>query len=350
MENIFEGKDILVTGGCGSIGSEIVRQLLKFNPKKIRVFDNDENGHWQLNQQLKSDKIRNLIGDVRDRERLERAINGVNIVFHAAALKHVDLCEYNPDEAVYTNVIGTKNLVEAAAEEKDLEKFIGISTDKAVNPINTMGATKLLSEKLIINAPHKVSKALFSVVRFGNVLNSSGSVIPIFKRQIAEGDRITITLKDMVRYFITIGDAVNLIFKAAKIMKDYKNDIKKGNKEAIKNNEIFILKMKAIKINDLAEVMIGELAPKYGKNPKKIKIEEIGPRKGEKISEALMTNEEAEYVREEDNLFIINTSIWGGRKAVSNAKKLDSSEYNASEAKLLSKKEIKELLYKDKIL
>ena len=175
---MIEGKDILVTGGCGSIGSEIVRQIIQLNPKRVRIFDHDEKGHFNISQEIQDPKIRHLIGDIRDKDRLLRAMDDVDVVFHAAALKHVPFCEYNPYEAVYSNVIGTKNLVDAAIE-KGVEKVVGISTDKAVNPINTMGATKMLSERLIINAPVGTSKVSLAAVRFGNVLGSSGSVIPI---------------------------------------------------------------------------------------------------------------------------------------------------------------------------
>ena len=199
LESFYKDKDILVTGGCGSIGSEIVKQLLKYNPRLIRVFDNNESSQFHLHQELEEhENVRYLIGDIRDKGRLKLALRGVDIVFHAAALKHVPLCEYNPYEAVASNVIGTQNLIEAAREQ-GVHTFIGISTDKVVNPINTMGATKLLAEKLIINGAlgdyetkyHYRTK--FSCVRFGNVLNSNGSVIPIFKRQIAKGGPVTLT-------------------------------------------------------------------------------------------------------------------------------------------------------------
>ena len=175
MKDVFEGKDILVTGGCGSIGSEIVKQLLKYNPKKIRVMDNNESNLFYLGQELNTDKVRLLIGDVRDRNRVYRAMKGVDIVFHAAALKHVPLCEYNPFEAVSTNVIGTENLISAAIDS-NVEKFIGISTHKAINPINTMGATKLLSEKIIIDTALSQIDTKFCCVRFGNVLDSVGKI------------------------------------------------------------------------------------------------------------------------------------------------------------------------------
>ena len=336
MTNVFEGKTILVTGGCGSVGTEIVTQLLNYKPKVIRVLDHDEAGHFKLNQKIKSGRIRNLIGDIRDRERLIRAMEDVDIIFHAAALKHVPFCEYNPFEAVNTNVVGTKNLIDAAIE-KNVEKMISISTDKAVNPVNTMGATKLLAEKIVTNAPMGKRKSKFCCVRFGNVLDSVGSVIPIFRKQIEEGGPITITSKEMTRFFMSLPDAVHLILKAA---------------ESVHGGEIFILKMDALRIVDLAEVMVEELAQKYGYDPKKIKYEYIGVRPGEKIHEALMSREEAGYMVETADMIILRNSLLAvhsyGKMKVNN--KTMHEDYESNKVKLLNKKEVKEVLYKNNIL
>jgi FlaA1/EpsC-like NDP-sugar epimerase len=290
--SIFEGKDILVTGGCGSIGSEIVRQLIAHGPRRIRVLDNNESGHWTLSQELKSDLIRNLIGDVRDMERVRRSMDGVDIVFHAAALKHVPLCEYNPFEAVYTNVIGTRNVV-AAAYECNVERMISISTDKAVNPINTMGATKLLGEKIVVNAPSGLQTTQYCCVRFGNVLGSVGSVIPMFKQQIQQGGPVTITTADMTRFFMTIPQSVQLVLKAAHYMQGH---------------EVFVLKMDVVRIVDLAEVMIELLAPKFGFEASRIPVTYIGKRPGEKTHEYLFTEEEAPYTEELDDMLVIRSS------------------------------------------
>lgn len=290
--NIFEGKDILVTGGCGSIGSEIVRQLLTQSPTRVRVLDNDETGHWRLSQELASPLLRNLVGDIRDRDRVARAMEGVDIVFHAAALKHVPLCEYNPYEAVHTNVIGTQNVIDAAITH-GIKKFIGVSTDKAVNPINTMGATKLLSERLIVNAPVGFSDIQVSCVRFGNVLGSVGSVIPMFRQQIAKGGPVTITTAEMTRFFMTIPQAVALVLRAA---------------EKMQGHEIFVLKMDVAKILDIAEIMIEALAPQYGYRPEDIQIEYIGKRAGEKIHEFLFTEDEAPNITVTDEMFVVRNS------------------------------------------
>lgn len=323
--NFFENKDILVTGGCGSIGSEIVSQLVELGPKRIRVFDNHEAGHFFLNQKLKSPVIRNLLGDIRDRDRIMRAAEGADIIFHAAALKHVPFCEYNPFEAVYTNVIGTKHVVEAAIE-KGVQTMVGISTDKAASPFNTMGATKLLSEKVIINAPVGESGAKFACVRFGNVLNSVGSVIPIFRHQIEQGGPVTITSEEMTRFFMTIPQAANLILQSARTMK---------------GREIFVLKMFGLRIPDLAQVMIEELAPRFGHKPEDIGIDVIGVRPGEKLYEALFTDEERPHITETDDMFVLRNSPFDNFPPDDNAQ---FQNYNSNNMELLSKDQIRETL------
>lgn len=336
LKEIFENKIILVTGGCGSIGSEIVKQILQYNPHSIRIFDNSEDGHFKLNQKIKSEKIRNLIGDVRDRERILRAMEDVDIVFHAAALKHVPFCEYNPFEAVNTNVVGTQNVVDAAVK-RNIEIFVGISTDKAVNPINTMGATKLLSEKIITNAPIGQSKTKFCCVRFGNVLNSNGSVIPIFNEQISKGGPVTITSEKMTRFFMSIEDSVNLVLKAASI---------------VKGGETFILKMDALKITDLAEVMVEELAPKYGYDPKSMKYKNIGVRIGEKLYERLMNTEESMFAEETEDMIILKDSLLARSNYKINIPNgnIQTKEYHSDNVKHLNKETIRKLLYEKKIL
>ncbi|MBN1645707.1 SDR family NAD(P)-dependent oxidoreductase [Candidatus Woesearchaeota archaeon] len=327
---IFEGKTVLVTGGAGSIGTELVKQLLAMNPGRLRILDNSESGLFKLQQELgHNENLRYLVGDVRDRDRLRRSLKGVHIVFHAAALKHVPLCEYNPFEALHTNVFGTQNMLDAAREE-GVERFVFISTDKAVNPINTMGATKLLGEKLVMNADLGDYKTLFSCVRFGNVLNSVGSVIPIFRRQIEKEGPVTITSEKMTRFFMSMHDAVSLVIKAA---------------EKMQGREIFILKMKSLRITDLAEVMIEELAPKYGHSPDMIKIENIGIRPGEKLYEALITEEEASYVDDNAEMYILRPGITTPEFVKENPKsKISMKSYNSQNIRLLSKEEIKKEL------
>lgn len=293
MKNFYEGKTMLVTGGAGSIGSALVKKLLEFNPKTIRVLDINETGLFNLKQQLPLEKTRFLIGDIKNKERLARAVEDVDIIFHAAALKHVPLCESNPFEAVQTNVLGTKNLIEVALDE-EVEKFILISTDKAVNPINVLGASKLLAERLTVSANlYKGDrKTTFSCVRFGNVLDSQGSVLSIFREQVKKAGSITVTDKDMTRFIMSIDKAVELVLMATQISK---------------GGEIFIFKMPALRIKDLAEAMIAEMAPRYGYDPKDIKIEFIGRRGGERMYEELMNEDEADIVHETEDMFILSS-------------------------------------------
>ncbi|MFH0832260.1 MAG: SDR family NAD(P)-dependent oxidoreductase [Candidatus Aenigmatarchaeota archaeon] len=341
MKNFFEGKKILVTGGTGSIGLEIVKELLKYKPAQIRIFSRNEAKQVEVYRELKNNhNLRFLLGDVRDISRLKMAVKGIDIIFHAAALKHIPLCEYNPFEAFKTNVAGTQNLIEAALEE-DVDRFLAISTDKAVNPVSTLGATKLLSERLVLATYYyKWRETKFACVRFGNVLGSSGSVIPLFREQIAKGGPVTITDSGMTRFVMSINQAVKLILKACAEMKE---------------GEIFILKMPVLRVVDLAEVMIEELAPKYGFKPEKIKVETVGMRNGEKIHEELMTAEEASNALETDDMFIILPHIYTPhlehfKKDVKYSGKPVKGGYCSRDAKPMTKNEIREFLYKEKII
>ena len=325
-KNYFKDKTILVTGAAGSIGSEIAARALGLNPRIVRVLDNNETGLFDLEQELQSGKFRPLVGDIRDKERLKRAIEDVDVVFHAAALKHVPLCEYNPFEAVKTNVLGTQNLIDVAMEA-GIEKLITISTDKAVNPINVMGATKLLAERLTISANYYrgARKTAFSCVRFGNVLDSRGSVVPLFKEQIRRGGPVMITDPDMTRFVMSIPKAADLVLRATEIAQ---------------GGEIFIFKMPALRIGDLAEAMIEELAPRYGYNPESSRVEISGKRAGEKIYEELMTEDEAMRASENDDMFII-TEAAKNRES----KKMLANQYRYNrDAILLTREEIKGLL------
>lgn len=325
LAEFYADSVVLVTGAAGTIGSGLVRRLSDFDVAALRVLDNNETGLFYLERELRSQKIRTFVGDIRDKERLERAFEGVDIVFHCAALKHVPLCEYNPFEAAKTNVFGTQNVIEAALD-KEIGALILISTDKTVNPLNVMGATKLVAERLIIaaNQYKGTRKTKFSCVRFGNVLDSRGSVLPIFKNQIDHGGPVTLTDRQMTRFVITIGDAVALILNAGAFTK---------------GGEIYVPKLLSLNVRELAEAMVEMFAPKNGYRPSGIKLTEIGKRKGEKMYEELMTEDEARCASDAGGYFVLN---WDDDECKQN----DFSGYNSKEAQKLSKDEITQLLKK----
>ena len=321
LNDYYKGKKVLVTGGSGSIGQKIVKELLNYDVDVVRVLDNNETALFDLEQDLNSPKIRTLVGDIRDYKRLERAFKDIDVIFHAAAYKHVPLCEYNPMDAVKTNVLGTQNIIDAAIN-CGVEKVILISTDKAVTPVNVMGATKLLAERLMISSNVYSGRdgTKFSCVRFGNVLNSRGSVIPIFKKQIKNGGPLTITDERMTRFVMHIHEAAKLILNAGSLSD---------------GGEIFILKMPSVRVPDLAEAMIEYYAPKYGFDTADIDIEVIGKRIGEKLHEDLMTPDEIIYAEDHGDLFIIRSEV--------NENHPDFV-YNSTEIEKLSKEEILKIL------
>lgn len=292
----LSNKTVLITGGCGSIGSRLVNRILSLDPAAVRVFDNNEEALFELQQRFNDDsRLRYLLGNVRDQDRLALAMDGVDVVFHTAALKHVSINEYNPFETVKTNVQGTQNLVRAALEE-EVDSFVGISTDKASNPTSVMGATKLLSERLIIaaNGYKGDRQTKFGCVRFGNVLGSSGSVVPIFLEQIRSGGPVTITDPNMTRFIMPIDDAVDLVLK--------------GHDRMV-GGEIFVLKMPAFQVGQLAQIMIDEYAPEFGHHPDDIQRKRIGSRPGERTHEKLISEDEAHNARELENMYVILPEI-----------------------------------------
>ena len=341
MKNLYKNKKILITGGTGSIGQEILREILKYEPTVVRILDVDETKQFELQQEYEGyDNVRFLLGDIRDKERLYRAVEDIDIIFHTAALKHVLACEYNPFEAVKTNVIGIQNLIDVAMDE-EVEKVIFTSSDKAVNPTNVMGATKLLAERLTTSANYYkgARRTIFSSVRFGNVLGSRGSVIPLFKKQIEKGGPITITNNEMTRFIMPMHDAINLLFKAT---------------EFAQRGEIFVFKMDAIKITDLAEVMIEELAPKYGYTPEEIKIEIIGNKPGEKLYEELMTEDEARRALESEYMFILlpemKEILHINKFSYPSVSEAEVKAYTSKDIGHLTKEEIKEILYQENLI
>ena len=293
IASYIEGKTVLVTGGGGSIGSELCRQLSKFNPERLLIFDINENTSYflqrELNEKYPNLDVYTLIGSIRDKEKVKAVFNKYQpqVVFHAAAHKHVPLMEHSPEEAIKNNIFGTENVVEIA-HQSGVERFVLISTDKAVNPTNVMGATKRAAE-MVVEAYNQISESNFMAVRFGNVLDSEGSVVPIFKQQIAEGGPVTVTHPDVKRYFMTISEAVQLVIQAASLGQ---------------GGEVFVLDMgEPVKIIDLAH----DLIRLSGLQPEKdIEIEFTGLRPGEKLFEELLNDDEDNLSTEHERIFIAN--------------------------------------------
>ncbi len=342
---MFDNKTILITGGTGSIGEDLVLKLLSdYSPNVIRILSRDDTKQYYLSKKLKNyrKKLRFFIGDIRDKERLNRAIKDVDIVFHLAALKHVVACEYNPFEAIKTNIIGLQNLIEISIDY-NIEKFVYTSTDKAASPSNTMGVTKLLGEKLVTAANFYKGKAktIFYSVRFGNVLGSRGSLIPLIRDQIKNNIPITLTHIEMTRYIMSINRAIELILKTLEIAQ---------------GGEVFVLKMDVVKIIDLIKVLIENFAKKYNKKEEKIQIKEIGMFAGEKLYEELFSIEESMRTYEIENMYIILPQLTEVSGKINNLlypsiNKFDSSKsFNSKDGPFLTKKEIKDFLIKNKII
>lgn len=281
---MLNGKVILITGGTGSFGKKFTEIVLKeYKPLAIRIFSRGELLQVQMRKQFKDDStLRFFIGDVRDRTRLYRAMNNVDLVVHAAALKQVPVCEYNPIEAIRTNITGAENVIEAAIDN-GVDRVMAISTDKAVHPVNLYGATKLVAEKIFIQGnAYSGRRTKFSCVRYGNVIGSRGSVVPLFIEQRKSG-RITVTDENMTRFWITLEQGVRFVINCMKIMN---------------GGEVFVPKIPSMRVADLANV----LAPGA-------EMDIIGIRPGEKLHEILLTEEEARHAKEYDNYFIITPEL-----------------------------------------
>lgn len=290
----FRGRRVVVTGGAGTVGGELVRQLLaRHEPEVVRVLDHNEGRLAAAERALRHHRgrVRFLLGDVRDRARLERAFEGVDAVLHTAAVKHVPLCEYNPFEAVRTNLLGMQNVIDAALGA-DVERVVFTSTDKAVSPVSVMGASKLLAEKLLQAADRARGghRTLFAATRFGNVLDSRGSVVQVFRDQIRQGGPVTVTHPDMTRYLMSLADAAHLVLHAARLAR---------------GGDVLVLRMPVVRIADLAEVMIAELAPRFGRLPEDIAVATTGVRPGEKLFEELMLPSEAAAAEELDDFYVL---------------------------------------------
>ena len=287
---MLENKTILITGGTGSLGQALTKRLLEYNVKALRIFSRNESKQIEMESDIKDDRVRYLLGDVRDLQRLTRATEDVDLVFHAAALKHVPKIEYNPFEAIKTNVVGSQNMIDACLTN-DVEKVVCVGTDKAVSPLNTYGATKLLMEKLFVAANNYLNpekhRTVFLAVRYGNVLGSSGSVIPKFIEQIKTNKPVTITDPKMTRFSITMNEAIDFIFNATKVGK---------------GSEVFVPKLYAYNIADVKNALT-ELLSDTGE-----KI--IGIRTGEKLHETLINEDEIRYSWEFKNMYMIANPLY----------------------------------------
>jgi UDP-N-acetylglucosamine 4,6-dehydratase/5-epimerase len=275
----LSGKTILVTGGTGSFGKKFINKVLEQDVKKVIVFSRDELKQYEMAQEFTDERIRFFIGDVRDKDRLYRAFDGVDVVIHAAALKHVGACEYNPFEAVKTNIHGAQNIIEAAID-RGVQRVIALSTDKAASPVNLYGATKLASDKIFVAANSYAGNkdTKFAVVRYGNVVGSRGSVVPFFKR-IKDTGKLPITDERMTRFWITLDQGVQFVL---------------DNLDRMYGGEIFIPKIPSMKVTDLAKAIAPEC-----------EIEIVGIRPGEKLHEAMITEDDSRRTLEFDSYFII---------------------------------------------
>jgi UDP-N-acetylglucosamine 4,6-dehydratase/UDP-glucose 4-epimerase len=331
---MFENKKILITGGTGSLGRALTKRLLAEKVDVIRIFSRNENKQVTMQDEFNDDRLRFLIGDIRDLPRLERALEGIDIVFHAAALKHVPVIEKNPFEAINTNVIGSRNVVEACLSE-NVSKVVGVGTDKAVSPLNTYGATKLLMEKIFTTASNYLDKdkhkTKFISLRYGNVLGSSGSVIPKFIDQIKSNKKITITDPGMTRFSITMDEALDFILDSTI----------HGH-----GSEVFIPKLRSYKIDDV-KIVLQELLGNTGE-------EKIPVRQGEKFHETLINIDETRTTLESESKYIILQNKLSDQEINERypgyKKMILSKPYSSDNVERIPKNELKDILSKSDLL
>lgn len=324
IEN-FKGRSILITGACGTVGTELVRQVLAAGASRIVCVDNNETELFFLQEAYKNgDQVRCFLADVRDREALTQRMQGIEIVLHAAALKHVGLCEDSPAQAIRTNIEGTQNVIDAALTNQ-VERVIFTSSDKAVNPTNVMGTSKLMGERLMTAASlnNHNSKTIFASTRFGNVLGSRGSVVPLFKRQIEVGGPLTLTDRNMTRFIMTLEEAVELVLRSAFLAT---------------GGEVFVTKMPVARIEDIATHMVEVLS-----GERKIEIAEIGAKPGEKMYEELMNDEEVRRTWETESFFVVLPALAGNYEElypISLGRQKADRAYHSSEEPAMSLAEL----------
>ncbi|MFB5191252.1 polysaccharide biosynthesis protein [Alicyclobacillus fastidiosus] len=324
---MFKGTTILITGGTGSWGYTLTRALLQAKPREIRIFSRGEFAQVQMQRAFADHPaLKFIIGDIRDLQAVRAACTGVDYVFHLAALKHVPICEQQPDETLKTNVLGTQNIITASIEE-NVKKVIDVSTDKAVEPVNFYGMTKALGEKLMIHADQMSRNTRFVCVRGGNVLGSNGSVVPLFTSQIVDRGFVTLTSKAMTRFFLTLQEAIDLLLHAATI--------------AV-GGEILVMKMSACRITDLADV----LSQHFATSP--VEIVEIGIRPGEKIHEVLVSRHEASQTFKVDGRYYVILPQRPSAKLLSTYSNYPRFEHEVYESNqnLISQHDIRQMLDK----
>ena len=340
--DFFANKRVLVTGCCGTVGSELVAQLVqKHDLGELIGIDNNESELFFAEQRFLDFPTQFFLADIRDEVRLAQLFQGVDIVFHTAAFKHVPLCERSPFEAVQTNILGVQNII-AAARTSKVGKVLFTSSDKAVNPTNVMGTSKLMGERLMsaANSNAHGSGPVFASTRFGNVLGSRGSVIPIFREQIRQGGPVTLTDPEMTRFIMSIRQAVQLVIDSITLSK---------------GGEVFVTKMPVIRIQDLANVMVQKLAPEFGYNPTDITIQHIGAKPGEKLYEELMTHEETRRTIELPRYFVVIPAFRSLYREVSylypeEVSREVATPYNSATEKPLPGEELLEFLSANQLL
>lgn len=330
MNNVLAGKTVVVTGGTGSIGSELVRQALEQGVGKVIVFSRDEIKHFMMRREMSDNRLETVVGDVRDLRSIEQIFNKyeVDIIYHAAAMKHLVMCEDFPLESVKTNILGTQNVVDLALKYR-VSKMITISTDKAAYPANVMGACKLIAERVTLNA-NKMSgeEQSFSCVRLGNVTISHGSVIPVYVKDILNHKLLQVTDPEVTRFIIEIRDAGKLIIKAT---------------EYTKGGETFILKMKAFKLEELVDVMKNRITPRLNMSKNDITIKIRGLVTGEKLHEDLISYPESSRLYELEDMYVLLPDSDSSDKYSSIAK-ASLCRYASSDVELISKDEIEQMI------
>lgn len=341
-ENPWLGRRVLITGVCGTVGRELLRQVVQRQPAEIVGLDNNESELFFLDEEYRGQPhVRFYLGDMRDRDKLLEKMRGIDVVLHSAALKHVILCEQSPRDAVQTNILGTQNVVDAAVAN-NVQRVLFTSSDKAVNPTNVMGTSKLMGERLVTaaNAFRRGGGPVLASTRFGNVLGSRGSVIPLFKRQIARGGPVTLTDPQMTRFIMTLEEAVRLVMDSAFLAR---------------GGEVFVTKMPAIAIADLAAVMVEELAPRHGFDPASIEVQVIGSKAGEKLYEELMNEEEVRRTVELPLYFVILPAFQSVYEAIDYRypgmlSAAADRPYNSAAVDLMSREALRQYLLGNRLL